>query len=53
MPESEYKSNIGLKLLLDANDQLMEVTNYNGRTMWNQGDWLGLRASIEKMVLKF
>lgn len=43
MPESEYKSNIGLKLLLDANDLLMEVTNYNGRTMWEQGDWLEFR----------
>ncbi|MDX2470778.1 MAG: glutathione S-transferase family protein [SAR324 cluster bacterium] len=44
-PEDAYKAAVGTKLLLDANDVLAELTNYNGSYMWEEKLWKAFRAT--------
>ena len=37
------KDSLGLKLVLDCNDILAEITNLNGSKMWNHDDWQEFR----------
>ena len=43
LPEDPYKSAICHKLVLDSNDVLIEMTNYNGSAMWEHESWRQFR----------
>lgn len=44
LPKSKLERALSGKLLLDCNDILHEITNYNGLTMWKEGPWKEFRA---------
>lgn len=43
LPKDSFKSAICLKLLLDSNDLLAEITNLNGTIMWEHKSWKQFR----------
>ena len=43
LPKDSFKSAICLKLVLDSNDVLAEITNLNGTTMWEYKPWRQFR----------
>ena len=43
LPKGSFKSAICLKLLLDSNDVLAEITNLNGTIMWEYDKWRQFR----------
>lgn len=43
LPKDAFKSAVCLKLLLDSNDVLAEITNSNGSTMWEYEIWKPFR----------
>ncbi len=45
LPKDSFKSAICLKLLLDSNDVLAEITNLNGTTMWEYKPWRQFRET--------
>ncbi len=46
------KDNLGLKLVLDCNDVLAEITNLNGSKMWEHNDWKDFRKNRLKKWLE-
>ena len=43
-PNDPVKETIGLKVLLDCNDVLSEITNHNGLKMWTYDEWRNFRS---------
>ena len=43
LPKENYRSAICLKLVLDSNDVLAEITNLNGSAMWEHEKWKTFR----------
>ena len=43
LPKDSFKSAICLKLILDSNDILAEITNLNGSIMWEYDKWKQFR----------
>ena len=43
LPEDPFDVAIGLKVLMDCNDVLMEVCRYNGSIMWERDTWREFR----------
>lgn len=39
LPATDDGHTLALKVILDCNDLLMEITNHNGMIMWNQERW--------------
>lgn len=44
LPDDSYMSAICLKLVLDSNDVLAEITNLNGSMMWHHEKWKEFRG---------
>ena len=38
-PPEDFQVALGIKIVLDCNDLLMEITNYNGNHMWTRERW--------------
>lgn len=38
MPEDPFDVAMGMKVIMDCNDVLMEICRYNGSMMWERGD---------------
>ncbi|WP_346837842.1 glutathione S-transferase family protein [Microbulbifer sp. SAOS-129_SWC] len=45
LPKRAETLTLALKTILDCNDVLMEITNYNGSTMWEKSAWEAFRYS--------
>lgn len=45
LPKDSFQSAICLKLLLDSNDVLADVTNLNGMVMWEYSSWKKFRGN--------
>lgn len=43
LPRSLHQQVVAMKLLLDCNDLLSELTRANGAQMWNRADWIEFR----------
>jgi glutathione S-transferase len=43
LPDDSFKSSLCLKLVLDSNDVLAEITNLNGNAMWDHESWKEFR----------
>lgn len=43
LPKRAETHTLALKTILDSNDLLMEITNYNGSMMWTQSNWDAFR----------
>lgn len=52
LPQDSYKSAICNKLVLDSNDVLIEITNYNGSVMWERESWRQFRDKRLKRWLE-
>jgi glutathione S-transferase len=52
LPQDPYKSAICNKLVLDCNDVLIEITNYNGSVMWERESWRQFRDKRLKRWLE-
>jgi glutathione S-transferase len=52
LPQDTYKSAICNKLVLDSNDVLIEITNYNGSVMWEREAWRQFRDKRLKRWLE-
>jgi len=52
LPRDPYKSAICNKLVLDSNDVLIEITNYNGSVMWESNSWKQFRNERLKRWLE-
>ncbi len=52
LPHDSYKSAICNKLVLDSNDVLIEITNYNGSVMWERDSWRAFRDKRLKRWLE-
>jgi glutathione S-transferase len=52
LPQDPYKSAICNKLVLDSNDVLIEITNYNGSVMWEREAWRQFRDKRLKRWLE-
>jgi glutathione S-transferase len=52
IPQDSYKSAICNKLVLDSNDVLIEITNYNGSVMWERDAWRQFRDKRLKRWLE-
>lgn len=52
LPQDSYKSAICHKLVLDSNDVLIEITNYNGSMMWERTSWKQFRYKRLKRWLE-
>ncbi|WOX04417.1 glutathione S-transferase [Microbulbifer pacificus] len=39
LPKRAETHTLALKILLDCNDVLLEITNYHGMVMWNKNSW--------------
>ncbi|MEM1082273.1 MAG: hypothetical protein AAGH65_11890 [Pseudomonadota bacterium] len=44
LPESDDEFAMGMKILMDCNDVLMEICRYNGSSMWAHEDWIEFRT---------
>lgn len=44
LPGDPFDQALGLKVLMDCNDVLMEICRYNGSMMWEREDWLEFRS---------
>ena len=44
LPNRPEQQTLALKVVLDCNDVLMELTNHNGMVMWDQERWDAFRA---------
>ena len=44
MPQDPFDMAIGLKVLMDCNDILMEICRYNGSIMWERDAWVEFRS---------
>ncbi len=44
MPSNRQDLAMGMKVLMDCNDLLMEICRYNGTSMWNHEDWQQFRS---------
>ncbi|MEX0798281.1 MAG: glutathione S-transferase family protein, partial [Bacteriovoracaceae bacterium] len=42
-PKDFFLKAIAAKLIMDCNDVLMEITNFNGQKMWKQDEWRDFR----------
>jgi glutathione S-transferase len=45
LPRDSFQSTICLKLLLDSNDVLADITNLNGTVMWEYSSWKEFRKN--------
>jgi len=45
LPKRAETHTLALKTILDCNDVLMEITNYNGAMMWTESNWDEFRYS--------
>ncbi|MFC6633355.1 glutathione S-transferase family protein [Microbulbifer taiwanensis] len=45
LPKRAEPHTLALKVILDCNDVLMEITNYNGMVMWEKSNWEEFRYS--------
>ncbi len=45
LPKDPYQSAVCLKLILDSNDVLAEITNLNGSMMWEYDKWKAFRTN--------
>lgn len=52
LPKDSLKSTICLKLLLDSNDVLADITNLNGTVMWEYESWRDFRENRLKRWLE-
>lgn len=52
LPDDSFKFSICLKLVLDSNDILAEITNLNGNTMWEHDKWKEFRQKRLKRWLE-
>ncbi len=52
LPKDSFKSAICLKLVLDSNDVLAEITNLNGMVMWEYKSWRQFREKRLKRWLE-
>lgn len=52
LPQDPYKTAVCNKLVLDSNDVLMEITNYNGNMMWERESWREFRDKRLKRWLE-
>lgn len=52
LPQDSYKSAVCNKLVLDSNDVLIEITNYNGSMMWEREAWREFRDNRLKRWLE-
>ncbi|PWE01348.1 glutathione S-transferase [Marinilabilia rubra] len=52
LPDDAFKSSVCLKLVLDSNDILAEITNLNGNTMWEYEKWKEFRQKRLKRWLE-
>lgn len=43
LPKRSETHTLALKTILDCNDVLMEITNFNGMQMWDKGAWESFR----------
>jgi len=44
MPEDPFDLAMGMKIIMDCNDVLMEISRYNGSMMWERKDWNQFRS---------
>ncbi|WP_092008845.1 hypothetical protein [Marinobacter daqiaonensis] len=44
LPDEPEQQTVALKVMLDCNDILMEITNHNGMVMRDQDSWNDFRA---------
>lgn len=44
LPEDPFDLAIGMKVLMDCNDVLMEICRCNGATMWEREEWTEFRS---------
>ena len=44
LPEDPFDQAIGMKVLMDCNDLLMEICRYNGSIMWERDEWINFRS---------
>lgn len=44
-PEDPFRSALALKVVLDVNDVLVEITNSNGNKMWDRESWKEFRGN--------
>jgi len=44
MPQDPFDAALGLKVLMDCNDVLMELCRYNGASMWTREEWQPFRS---------
>ncbi|MHA7925231.1 MAG: glutathione S-transferase [Marinobacter sp.] len=44
LPDAPEQQTLALKVILDCDDVLMEITNHNGMMMWDQESWNDFRA---------
>ncbi len=44
LPEDPFDEAMGMKVLMDCNDVLMELCRYNGSTMWDRESWHEFRT---------
>ena len=44
MPGDPFDAAMGMKVLMDCNDVLMEICRYNGSTMWQRDEWKEFRS---------
>lgn len=52
LPQDSYKTALCNKLVLDSNDVLIEITNYNGSVMWERESWRQFRDKRLKRWLE-
>lgn len=45
LPKRAETHTLALKTILDCNDILVEITNWNGQVMWQKNDWESFRHS--------
>ena len=45
MPEDPFDVAMGMKVLMDCNDVLMEICRYNGSMMWERDEWIEFRSA--------
>jgi glutathione S-transferase len=44
LPEDPFDVAMGMKVLMDCNDVLMEICRYNGTSMWTREEWRAFRS---------
>jgi glutathione S-transferase len=43
-PDDPFELAMGMKVLMDCNDVLMEICRYNGSSMWERSEWKEFRS---------